>query len=306
MALISPILRILKPPSDSSRTSLAASITRAASLQTALTIRFLVDRERRPEAFRAYAYFRWLDDQLDRNALDRTEPRALVRGQWALVERCYLGEEPSGLSDQEMLLVELIRSDRQPDSGLQTYIRRMMAIMAFDAERRGRLISGVELAGYTHNLAAAVTEAFHHFIGNADDPPHGRSRYAAASGAHILHMLRDAHEDLEAGYFNIPREYLEAHGIGPADTAHDAYRSWVKARIELARACFESGREYLARVRTRRCRAAGHAYMARFIGVMEAIEQEDYRLCPALADCKGWKFSLRTGLSLLSGAFLSS
>ena len=44
---------------------LAAYITWAASKQTYYTIRFLVDRDRVPDAYRTYAYFRWVDDRLD-------------------------------------------------------------------------------------------------------------------------------------------------------------------------------------------------------------------------------------------------
>ena len=44
---------------------IAGSITKAASKQTYYTIRFLVDRDRIADAYRAYAYFRWVDDTLD-------------------------------------------------------------------------------------------------------------------------------------------------------------------------------------------------------------------------------------------------
>ena len=49
--------------------TLASSITKAASKQTYYTIRFLVDRERVADAYRAYAYFRWVDDTLDSDNL---------------------------------------------------------------------------------------------------------------------------------------------------------------------------------------------------------------------------------------------
>ena len=49
--------------------ALAASITKAASKQTYYTIRFLVDRERVKNAYRAYAYFRWVDDTLDEDSV---------------------------------------------------------------------------------------------------------------------------------------------------------------------------------------------------------------------------------------------
>jgi len=44
---------------------LAPCITKAASKQAYYTIRFLVDHERVTDAYRAYAYFRWVDDILD-------------------------------------------------------------------------------------------------------------------------------------------------------------------------------------------------------------------------------------------------
>ena len=44
---------------------LASVITKAASRQTYYTIRLLVDRPLVDDAFRAYAYFRWVDDVLD-------------------------------------------------------------------------------------------------------------------------------------------------------------------------------------------------------------------------------------------------
>jgi len=42
--------------------ALAATITRTASKQTYYTIRFLVDAGLVEDAYRAYAYFRWVDD----------------------------------------------------------------------------------------------------------------------------------------------------------------------------------------------------------------------------------------------------
>ncbi len=305
MSAFSAITRIVRPHSGLHEPGLAVAITGAASKQASFTVRFLVDRDLTPDAYRAYAYFRWLDDRLDGGQMEKAERRDFVRRQWTLIESCYCGERPRGLSDEEALLVDLIRCDRQPNSGLQAYIRRMMAIMAFDAERRGRLISNVELAGYTQNLAAAVTEALHYFIGHAFSLPRSRTRYCGAAGAHIVHMLRDTVADVEAGYFNLPREYLELHGIGPGDLSSAAFRDWVRARLQLARACFKSGREYLAGVENQRFRMAGHAYMARFAEVMDAMERDGYHLRPAYPECRGLKSGLRAGWALLSGAFIS-
>jgi phytoene/squalene synthetase len=253
---------------------LAAAITKAASKQSYYTIRFLVDRDRVEDAYRAYAYFRWVDDILDADTGSRSERGAFVNRQKALLERCYQGEPAGDITPEESMLVELVQGDTGENSGLQAYLRNMMAVMIFDADRRGRLISQPELDAYTHWLAAAVTEALHYFIGHDNDSPQGEIRYQAATGAHITHMLRDALEDAEAGYYNIPGEVVAAHGIAPWDVKSKAYRDWVKESVKKARACFRMGRDYLAQVENLRCRIAGYAYIRRFEIVLDCIEHE--------------------------------
>jgi phytoene/squalene synthetase len=260
--------------------SLPVAITRAASKQTYYTVRLLVDRNRTANAYRAYAYFRWLDDSLDSSTVDRRMSLSIVKRQEALIDCAYRREWPDGLSDEEQMLFDLVASDDAADSGLHAYIHHMMAVMAFDADRRGRLISEEELAAYTYHLAAAVTEALHYFIGHDQPAPMSDAKYSAAMGAHIIHMLRDTVEDTAAGYFNIPGEVLADHRIEPDDIASEPYRAWVKSRVELARRCFDEGADYLARVENRRCRLAGFAYMARFQGILQAIERENYILRP--------------------------
>ncbi len=257
---------------------LAATITRAASKQTYYTIRFLVDDGLVDDAYRAYAYFRWVDDWLDQETRPRTERLAFVERQQALVDGCYRGDPLADLTPEEGLLANLIQRDTHKNSGLQAYIRNMMAVMAFDADRRGRLISQRELNEYTRWLAVAVTEALHYFIGHHCASPRGEMRYLAVTGAHITHMLRDALEDAEAGYYNIPREVVAANGIAPWDVESKAYRDWVKERVHQARACFRVGRDYLAQVENLRCRMAGYAYIHRFEGVLDCIEREGYTL----------------------------
>jgi hypothetical protein len=53
----------------------------------------------------------------------------------------------------------LINHDRGENSGLQSFIRNFMAVIEFDAYRRGRLISKNELEWYSNCLAKAVTKA---------------------------------------------------------------------------------------------------------------------------------------------------
>lgn len=283
--------------------NLAASITKTASQQTYYTIRFLADRELAADAYRAYAYFRWVDDALDADASHnsaqseveawsnvlrlRSGRSAFVNRQKSLLEACYRGESPRDVNPEEKMLVELVRNDAEKNSGLQTYLRDMMAVMSFDADRRGRLITDAELNEYTRHLAGAVTEAMHYFIGHCCYSPHNEARYLAVTAAHITHMLRDTVDDIQAGYFNIPREVLDANHISPEDVQSDAYRAWVGGRVGLARTYFKAGRAYLGQVANPRCRLAGIAYTARFEGVLDLIERDGFVLRAAYPERKG-------------------
>jgi hypothetical protein len=267
--------------------ALAATITRTASKQTFYTIRFLVDTGLVEDAYRAYAYFRWVDDWLDQEPRPRTERLAFVKRQQALMDAYSHTERVADLTPEEYLLADLIQRVTEKNSGLQAYIRNMMAVMAFDADRRGQLISQRELTDYTHWLAVAVTEALHYFIGHNCASPHGQMRYMAVTGAHITHMLRDALEDANLGYFNIPSEVIAANGIAPWDVESNAYRDWVKERVHKARACFRIGREYLAHVENLRCRIAGYAYIHRFEAVLDTIERAGCVLQAGYPEHKG-------------------
>jgi phytoene/squalene synthetase len=126
------------------------------------------------------------------------------------------------------------------------------------------------------------------------------ARYLAVTAAHITHMLRDAVEDAENGYYNIPRDYLENHGISPTDVNNDAYREWVKTRVKLARKRFEGGRANLAQVENVRCRLAGYAYIARFEVVLDAIEKDGYLLRADYPERKSNRAALKMGTAVIS------
>ena len=267
---------------SAARATLAATITRQASAQTYATIRLLADRRRAADAFRAYAYFRWVDDRLDDPNAPAADRAVFLARQRTLLDSGYRGRLPAGLCPEEALLADLIATDNETDSGLQSYLRHMMDVMAFDVARRGRLVSAAQLEDYTQLLSTAVGDALFHFIGHDQQPPREPGRYDAVRGAHIIHMLRDMVEDTLLGYVNIPADYLAAHGLShapsAADLAEPPFRAWVSARVRVARDELAAGRAYLAGLRNRRCRLAGAAYIARFEYVAGLIERDGYRL----------------------------
>jgi hypothetical protein len=262
-----------------------------------------VDRERIEDAYRAYGYFRWVDDILDAESTPSVERSAFLERQQFLLEKCYRGESTPDANIQENMLVELVQRDHEKNDGLELYLRNMMQVMDFDVRRRGRLISQVELNEYTRWLATAVMEAIHYFIGHDDFAPHDEVRNLAVAGAHIAHMLRDTFDDAQLGYYNIPREVLETNHMGVQNVQHDAYRTWVKSRVQLAREYFKAGKEYFARVQNPRCRLACFAYIARFEWLLDTMEREDYLLRPQYNERKSTRIGLQMSWLTLSSMF---
>lgn len=292
------------------RHSLAAEITKAASKQTYYTIRFFVDRDLVGDAYRAYGYFRWVDDYIDSQSDSQSANLAFINRQREILDACYRGETPLDLSPEENMLANLVSHDNGENPGLKSYLYRMMAVMEFDGRRRGNVISQSQLSEYTQNLAVAVTDAMHYFIGHDDPAPAIETRYLAVIAAHITHMLRDTLEDNEAGYFNIPKETIIKTGITPKDTENPAYQEWILSRVQTARQLFEEGQVNLSQVKNFRCRLAGYAYTARFEWMLRAIEQDNYCLRPEYPEHKGLQAGLwmitRTLSSVISSVWLVS
>lgn len=299
MSTLSGSLDSVSATRDPSSACLAAAMTRAASAQTYYTIRYLADRDRAVDAYRAYAYFRWIDDRVDEGNDSAADRAAFLRRQQMLLDGARRGRLPLDLCPEERLLADLIAGDAEPNSGLRTYLDNMMALMTFDLERRGRLISAAELERYIDLLATAVSEALFHFIGH-DTPPPLEGRATAVRGAHVIHMLRDLIEDCAGGYYNIPAEYLAAHGIGVDDHDHPALRAWAIERVALARDCFREGRAFIARVPSARCRLAGRAYIARFEYVAGLIERDGYRLRADYPERKSVRAALWMGMRTIT------
>jgi len=281
-----------RPNIQRGKADLSARITKAGSNQTYYTFRLLADRGRVQDAFRSYAYFRWLDDLLDCNSGTQQEKLALLTRQQTLLDCCYQRQTPCNVSPEEQMLVDLIHNDGEEQSGLQIYLRNMMAVMSFDVERCGRVISNAELSEYTRLLSTAVTELLFYFVGHEDAPSRVDIRYYAVNGAHVVHMLRDMVEDISAGYFNIPGEYIKAQQISLEDLHNLSFRKWVFERVKLARQYFDVGRKYISQVKSFRCRLAGFAYLTRFEWMLRAIERDGYCLRAEYPERK----SLRTGL----------
>jgi phytoene/squalene synthetase len=257
---------------------LARSITRAGSKQTYYTALLMVDKELLSDFFRAYAYFRWADDIIDRSNRSTSERISFIKHQRALIDRLYNNECPNDLNPEEEIIADLIHHDGEINSGLRSFINNMFAVIEFDAYRMGRIVSNSELIWYSSCLAQSVTDGLQYFIGNNSPNPPGDNRYLAAIAAHYTHLLRDMICDIADGFINIPQEYLDEHGIGPEDVNSPAFRAWVRKRVEQARAYFRDGKRYLDSLEVLRCKIMGYWYCARFEGILDTIERDGYIL----------------------------
>lgn len=256
----------------------ARSITYTSSKQTFYTANLMVSRKLVDDYFRAYAYFRWIDDFIDVKAQTRAESINFVTRQRDLIDLLYRNVQPKDMTIEEEILSELIMNDKEENSKLNSYIKNMFAIIDFDAHRKGRLISQKELSWYTDCLAISVTDGLEYFLGNGYPFPSSKSHYYAAKGAHITHLLRDMAQDVSDGFINIPREYLEEHNITPVDIDSIPYRNWVRERVELAQNYFHQGKHYIDELAVLKCKFVGYWYCARFDGVLNAIKRDDYIL----------------------------
>jgi phytoene/squalene synthetase len=268
----------LKMTSNAASATLAEIITRDASTQSYLTIKALVPPERRDDAFRAYAYYRWVDDLLDGEDLNQAQRSEFIASQRQLLSDCLSGHPPRDLCAEELLLVDLTQGHLKGDLGLEIYLRDMMDVMVFDVTRRGHRINSSQLSWYSRRLATAVSEAVYTFMEEKCRAPRVVERYVAADAAHITHMLRDMQEDLETGYINIPIEVIPGERINAKMLQQECVKTWVNERVSLARRYFKKGDEYLRIIQNPRCRMAGSWYATRFTGVLDAIEREDYLL----------------------------
>jgi hypothetical protein len=238
----------------------------------------MVDQHLEEDCYRAYGYFRWVDDVVDIECQTRKARIAFIQRQKDLVECLYRAGTPTDLTPEEQILVDLIRNDRGECYRLRSYIKNFLKIIEFDAERKGRVITQRELDWYASTLGKAVTDGIQYFVCNGYPYPESDKRYLAATGAHIAHMLRDMAEDIPEGYINIPQEHIESQQIELRHLDSDALRSWVKGRVKLARQHFKEGKQYLDELWVLRCRIVGYWYCARFETLLDQIEADGYIL----------------------------
>ena len=254
--------------------SLAKKITKSRSKTAVIIGNLLVDESLRHDFFKAYAYFRWIDEVVDESTISDEERIHFIERQEILLKN--LSEESlAPLCQEEELIIALINNSNK-NTGLKSYIQNMFEIIKFDAYRKGRFITKDDLTWYSDCLGKAVVDGLQYFIGNGFPYFESGNRYLAAIAAHITHLLRDTIPDISNGYINIPREFMKTENINDLDI--NSIKPWVKKRVDLARKYFQEGKEYISKIKVRRCQIAAYLYCAQFEKILNTIENDNYCL----------------------------
>lgn len=259
-------------------TSLGEAITRKSSLQTYITFKLLADKALTQNSYRGYAYFRWVDDEIDVRLNSKKDRIEFINRQKQIINNAYENRSVSNLAPEEKLIVDLIATNRNKTSKLHSFIYNFVRIIEFDASRKDKRITKKELNWYSEILAIAVIDCIEYFINHDYIYPDSANQYKAAVAAHITHMLRDYYEDLDEGFINIPEEYLLSHNIKPEDVQTEAFRDWVKSQVNLARKYFRQGMTYWKNLPVLRGKLAAFWYCTRFEKVLDMIENDRYIL----------------------------
>jgi phytoene/squalene synthetase len=271
--------------------NLARTITFHSSLQTYLTIKLLVDKKLVNDCYKAYAYLRWLDDQVDIHRKTRKSRLDFIKRQKQLITDTYSKRLAHPSCREEEMIIELITSNPY-STKLSSFLINFFKIIAFDAQRRYSQISEKKLLWYSTTLAKAVTDGIEYFINTTYAYPDTPSHYRAAIGSHITHMLRDYQEDIPQGFINIPNEYITKYALSPLDVTSPKFLLWVRQQVKKARKEFREGKCYIKKLPILRGKIAALWYCARFENILDEIEKDKYILRPRYANVK-FKYYVR-------------
>jgi phytoene/squalene synthetase len=264
---------------DSKRVAkLARRMTWRGSKQSFLVGQFLVDRKLRNDFFRAYAYFRWIDDMIDEVIPTRRGRIEFIDRQSELIRSIYSNQEIKIENEEEEILLDLIKNDKSTHNGLKSFIEKMFSIIEFDTLRKDSVIREEELDLYNKMLGISVVDGLQYFIGHQHLYSASANRYEAAIAAHKTHLLRDMKKDFKNGFYNIPLEIIGKDHSLDLDILQYIHRDWIKEQVEEARQGFQIGKQYIENMQVLRCKIAAILYSFRFKIILDKIEKDGFIL----------------------------
>jgi presqualene diphosphate synthase len=226
----------------------------------------LLPAPRRNAMYAIYAYCREVDDIADddRPAADKLAALA----QWREEIDALFAGRPRGL---------IARALRQPVLRYDLRREDFLALidgMEMDAREPIRAPSLAMLDLYCGRVAGAVGHLSVHIFGDSSAAAH-RVADSLGRALQLTNVLRDLDEDARRGRLYLPREILDAQGIGGGDPAavlrHPALPAACRAVAAIAEDHFRASRRAMAQCRRRAMRPAavmGAVYHATLVEIV--------------------------------------
>lgn len=209
-----------------------------------------------------FAWLKCLDDAVDEEP-DADRAADTLRRQRRLMERVYGGDGLSGeaLPIPDRFGVPLFRRDRALGAPLRPILEAILETMAFDVDRRGKVLSDAELDAHVVKLGGSVLRYLAHFVSMDLRLP---DEYVEPASRAYLHAdsLIDLAEDLRAGLINIPAEAMERYGIDPRSPGPEV-EAWRRNQVPGITALFEEARSHTRRIDSRAMRLLSSLFLAR-------------------------------------------
>lgn len=228
-----------------------------------------------------YTYFRWLDDLIDLPSSTDKERQETIRRQKYLFTSFYSDEKqlPHDLNQQERMLQLVIKYDIRNGFCLQKYISQMIKALEFDVERRYQIVSKNVLNDYSRRLGQSYTGVFTIItVGDQLSPDVYAQLGQGGVAAHLVHILRDLHEDISYGYYNFGKEDAKKYGMSINQISDAAIETWAYEVSKKAWVMFNAGFRGLKSVRSTRYHLLYNTIVAPYFFLLKKIESNNYKL----------------------------
>jgi len=188
-----------------------------------------------------------------------------------------------GLSYQGDCILEeqfahlFVAFDREMGFALKDAVLGMFSVLMRDLEWNGATTPSKEMDELIYIESKSFINMIRFFFGETGDYD-GADKYNEGIGCKLVHLLRDFIEDLDLGYVNISQDDIERYRINLDNVNDDNFRTWIRARVELAREHFRKGKRNLSKSRRLRYKIASYLYCAKYEDILKIIEKDNYCL----------------------------
>jgi phytoene/squalene synthetase len=230
--------------------------------------------ERREILYKAYGYFRWLDDIVDQAAIPRQQADEIIQRQSQLIAAWYEGRDSLQGQDTESLMKDVIQCNRPLGCPLRPMARGFLDALSWDVQRRYTIVEQEALDRYSQLLGCSYAHGL--LFGFGLSPVESRYQtivYLGGVASHLSHMIRDYEEDRELGYINISREALRRFQIDLDESQSANVRRWKRSLARKACAMFREARKQRNTLPTARARIGFDLVSSRYYRIARRLAE---------------------------------